>query len=219
MITTETDYQTLFEIIPPEAVVTLYNISWEEYEALLNEFDEQPRVRLTYDNGRLDIMTVSAEHEGIVSFIPLIIFVLAQELNLNYLSRRSTTLRKKKKSKGTDPDDCYYFKNYQQISGKKRLDLAVDPPPDLAIEVDITNRSTNKFPIYAALEVAELWRHNGKEIIFYELVDETYFEARHSRLFPLLTPDVLLNFLQIGEAEGVVVMANQFREWVHANKA
>lgn len=108
MMATETDYQAIFQVLPPEAVVTLYNVSWEEYEAILNEFDEQPHVRLTYDDGRLDIMTVSAEHEGIVSFFPLIIFVLAQELNLNYLSRRLTTLRKKKNAKGADPDDCYY---------------------------------------------------------------------------------------------------------------
>ena len=219
MIATETDYQTILELLPPEAVITLNNISWDEYEAFLQEFDEQPRVRLSYDNGRLDIMTVSAEHEGIVSFIPLIIFVLAQELNLNYLSRRSTTLRKKKKAKGTDPDDCYYFKNYRQISGKKRLDLAVGPPPDLVIEVDITNRSTHKFPIYAELEVPELWRHDGAEVIFYKLVEGDYLEASRSRLFPFLTPDVLLRFLQTGEAEGVVVMANEFRVWVKANKA
>ena len=219
MIATETDYQTLFAMLPPDAVVTLYNISWEEYEAFLNEFDEQPHVRLSYDNGRLDLMTVSLEHEKIKALLPHIILMLALELNLNFLGAGSSTLRKKQQAKGTDPDDCYYFKNYQQISGKKRLDLSVDPPPDLAIEVDITNRSIHKFPIYAALEVPELWRHNGEEVFFYELVDEDYLEVSHSRLFPFLTPAVLLDFLQRGEAQGVVVMANEFRQWVQANKA
>jgi Uma2 family endonuclease len=219
MITTETNYQAIFQVLPPEAVVTLYNVSWEEYEALLNEFDEQPRLRLTYDNGRLDIMTVSLEHERIKDLLPHIILVLAMELNLNFLGIGSITLRKKKNAKGADPDDCYYFKNFKQISSKKRLDLSVDPPPDLAIEVDITNRSTSKFSIYAALGVAELWRHTGAELFFYELDAEDYFEVPHSRLFPFLTPAVLLRFLQMGEAEGAVVMANEFRAWVQANKA
>lgn len=219
MPVTDPNFQSIFEQLPPEAVITLHNVSWDEYEALLNELDEQPRVRLTYDDGRLELMTVSAEHEGIISFFPYIIMVLAEELQLNFLSRRSTTLRKQKKAKGTDPDDCYYFTNYRQISGKKRLDLSVDPPPDIAIEVDITHRSTGKFSIYAALGVRELWRHDGEEINFYELVGEDYVEVRQSVLFPFLTPTVVLQFLQIGEAEGALGLMTKFRAWVKANKA
>ena len=219
MVTFETDYQAIFALLPPEAAVTLNNISWDEYEALLNEFDEQPRVRLTYDDRRLEIMTVSIEHERIKCLLPHLIMVQALELRLNFLGAGSSTLRNKKKAKGIDPDECYYFENFKQISHKKRLDLAIDPPPDLAFEADITNPSTNKFSIYAALGVKELWRLNGAEISFYQLVDEDYLESGHSILFPFLTPETLLRFFQMGEAEGTVTMVNEFRQWVSANKA
>ncbi len=219
MVPKRIDYLAAIEAMPPGAVLTLDHVSWDEYDELLEELDEQPSYRLAYDNGRLEIMTVSAEHEGPAKLIPSLILILAEELNLNYLSRGSTTLRKRKKAIGKDPDDCYYFKDFKKIAGKKRLDLSVDPPPDLALEVDITHGSLSKFPIYAGVEVPELWRHDGKKMIFYRLFENGYIEIPHSDLFPFLTPDVVLTFLQRGEAEGAIVMVKEFREWVKANKS
>jgi Uma2 family endonuclease len=218
MIPALTDYLTLIQALPPGAVLTLSHVDWDEYDALLHELDEQPYYRLTYDNGRLEIMTISAEHERPARLLPSLILVLAEECNLNYLSYGSTTLRKKKKAKGTEADDCYYFKDFKKISGKKTLDLSVDPPPDLALEVDITHGSINKFPIYASLGVPELRRHDGERMRFYRLVGEDYVEISHSDLFPFLTPDVVLTFLQRGEVEGTVVMVKEFRDWVKAHK-
>jgi Uma2 family endonuclease len=223
MVTTEIDYLPAIKAMPPGAVLTFSDVSWDEYDELLRKLDEQPRYRLTFDNGRLEVMTVSSEHEGPANLIPPLILILAEELDLNYLSRGSTTLRKKKGAVGTDPDDCYYFKQFKKISGKKRLDLAVDPPPDLAIEVDVTSRSIRKFPVYASLGVQELWRYRsgsrGGMMKFYRLADGNYDEITHSDLFPFLTPDVVLKFLQRGEEEGTVVMAREFRKWVKAHKA
>jgi Uma2 family endonuclease len=218
MVPTGTDYLTMIEAMPPGAVVTLSDVSWDEYDELLNELDEQPRYRLTYDNGRLEIMTVSSEHEFPVNLLPHLIAVIAEECDLDFLSCGSTTLRKKKKTKGTDPDDCFYFRDYKKISGKKRLDLSVDPPPDLAIEIDITHGSVSKFPIYAALGVPELWRHDGKKMMFYRLDRDDYVEIVHSDLFPFLTPDVVRTFLQKGADEGTIAMVKAFRKWVKANK-
>ncbi|MGH9767373.1 MAG: Uma2 family endonuclease [Blastocatellia bacterium] len=219
MVPKRIDYLTAIEAMPPGAVLTLDHVSWEEYDELLEELDERPFYRLTYDNGRLEVMTVSAEHEIPAGLIPHLILVLAEELNLNFLSLRSTTLRKRKKAKGKDPDDCYYFKEFKKISGKKRLDLSVDPPPDLALEVDITHGSLNKFPIYAAVGVPELWRHDGKKMEFYRLIERGYVEIDHSDLFPFLAPDVVLAFLQRGETEGAIVMVKEFRKWVKASKS
>ncbi len=222
MVTTEIDYLPAIKAMPPAAVLTFSDVSWDEYDELLRKLDEQPRYRLTYDNGRLEVMTVSSEHEGPANLLPHLILVLAEELDLNYLSRGSTTLRKKKRAVGTDPDDCYYFKQFKKISGKKRLDLAVDPPPDLAIEVDGASRSIRKFPVYVSLGVPELWRYRsgsrGVEMKFYRLAKDNYDEITHSDLFPFLTPDVVLSFLQKGENEGTVPMARAFRKWVKAHK-
>jgi Uma2 family endonuclease len=214
MVPTGTDYLTLIEAMPPGTVVTFSDVSWDEYDELLHELDGQRFYRLTYDDGRLEVMTVSSEHEFPANLLPHLILVLAEELNLDYLSCGSSTLRKKKKSKGTDPDDCFYFKEFKKIAGKKRLDLAVDPPPDLALEVDITSGSISKFPIYAAVGVPELWRHDGKQMIFYRLAGDEYIEIDHSVLFPFLTPGVVLEFLEKGEVEGTVAMVKEFRKWV-----
>ena len=218
MIATSTNYLALIEDRPPGTVLMLSNVSWDEYEDLLAELAEQPYYRLTYDTGKLEIMTVSSEHEGPAHLLPHLIAVIAEECDLDFLSRGSTTLRKKKNAKGTDPDDCYYFKEYKRISGKNRLDLSVDPPPDLAFEIDITSGSIPKFPIYAALGVPELWRHDGRQMHFYRLEDEDYYEIDASDLFPFLTPDVVWEFLEEGEAEGTIAMMRKFRSWVKKHK-
>jgi Uma2 family endonuclease len=222
MIVTETDYLPAIKAMPPGAILAFSNVSWAEYDELLREVDEQPHYRLTFDRGRLEVMTVSSEHEGPARLIPPLILILAEELNLDYLSRGSTTLRKKSEAVGTDPDDCYYFKQFKKISGKKRIDLSVDPPPDLAIEVDVTSGSLRKFPIYASLGVPEVWRYRsgsqGGKLKFHRLAEGDYDEITHSDLFPFLTPEVVLKFLQKGESEGTVAMAREFRKWVKAHK-
>jgi Uma2 family endonuclease len=210
--------EAFVETMPPGSAMHLQDISWEQYERYLREVDEKIHVRLSYDDGRLEIMSLSPEHEGIAGLFPHLIFVLAQECQMRFLSRRSTTMRKQAKAKGTEPDDCYYFKNYPAIAGKKRFDLAVDPPPDLALEIDITSPSLSKFAIYAAIGVPELWRHSGNRMQFYRLDGDAYVEISHSDLFPFLTPDVLLNHLRQGELSDTVAMANEFRDWVRAHK-
>ncbi len=218
MIATATDYKALIEMMPPGMVSTLSDVEWEEYEELLEDIGEATHLRLTYDNGRLQIMSVSPEHEGISTLFAPLIFVLAEELELNYLSRGSTTFKQRSKKKGTEPDDCYYFENFKRISGKKRIDLSVDPPPDLAIEVDITNLSLKKFSIYAAIGVPELWVHEGDKIRFYVLNFDEYVESATSQLFPFLTPQTVFSFLQKGEEAGAMVMAREFRNWVKAQQ-
>ncbi|MGH9831450.1 MAG: Uma2 family endonuclease [Blastocatellia bacterium] len=219
MIATGTNYLALIEKMPPGAVTILPDVDWEEYEELLRDLDERPGVRLTYDRGRLQIMTLSLTHERIGDLFPHFIMALALECGLNFLGARSTTFRKQADEKGAEPDDCYYFNNFKQIAGKKEIDLSVDPPPDLAFEVDISNPSLNKFPIYASIGVPELWRHTGSEMYFYRLEEDEYLEISHSDLFPFLTPDDAFSFLSIGEAEGAVVMMNEFREWVSAHRS
>lgn len=219
MIATGTDYLALIEKMPPGAVTIFPDVDWEEYEELLHELDERPAIRLTYDRGRLQIMTLSITHERIGDLFPHLIMALALECGLNFLGARSTTFRKQADEKGAEPDDCYYFKDFKRIGQLKTIDLSVDPPPDLAFEIDITSPSLDKFPIYGAIGVPELWRYTLKGVGFYRLEEDGYVEISHSNLFPFLTPDDVLSFLSIGEAEGAVVMMSEFREWVNTQQS
>lgn len=203
---------------PPGSAMILQHVSWEEYERYLHAVDRKVHVRLSYDEGRLEIMSLSPEHELIGGLFPHLIFVLAQECALKFLSLRSTTMRKRPKAKGLEPDDCYYFNNLAAIRQLKRMDMEVTPPPDLALEIDITNPSLSKEPIYAALGVPELWRHTGKSMHFFRLEESGYLEIERSALFSFLTPEAVQKALLQGELTDVTTMAEEFRAWVRAHK-
>ena len=215
---TDANYIAMIDNMPPGGLIDLQDVTWDEYECALRQLDDRRGVRLAYDHGRLQIMTLSPEHEGIANLFPYLIFVLAEECGIDFLSRGAMTMRKREKLRGLEPDDCFYFRNFKKISGKKRLDFRIDPPPDLAIEVDVTSGSMSKFPIFASLGVPELWRHNGEKVRFYRLIDEQYGEIRRSDLFPFLTPNVVTKFLRKGESGGSVAMGRAFRTWVRTHK-
>ncbi len=212
-----TSYQTVIDALPRGSAIQLYNVSWDEYERLLEELDERPYLRLTYNQGYLHIMTISAEHDGFTRLFGYLMLVLAEELQFKYLSRGSTTLKRKSES-GAEGDDCFYFSHLAEIGKKKRLDLAVDPPPDLVVEVDVTHPSVDKFPIYARLGVPEIWWFDGQQMKFYQLADGSYDEVSHSPRFPFLATTDLPEFLWQGNDEDITEMVRAFREWVNAHK-
>ncbi|MGH9799025.1 MAG: Uma2 family endonuclease, partial [Blastocatellia bacterium] len=135
----------------------------------------------------------------------------------DYISLGSTTLRLKTISGGLEADDCYYIGDFSALAGIKRMDLTIYPPPDLAIEVDISHGSHGKFHIYAGLGVKELWRFDGKALEFYRLSNGHYDSIRKSDLFPFLPPDALPAFLAQGLNEGIVAMRRAFRDWVQTS--
>lgn len=217
MLATAVDYRAFIEAMPADAVSILNHVAWQEYDALVEGLEGRCDVRLSYDHGKMMIMTISAEHELPAKILPHLIFVLAQVCGMNFLSFGSTTLRKRDVASGTEPDDCYYFQNYQALARKKWIDLTVDPPPNLVLEVDITHPSLDKFPIYASFGVPEIWRYDGSQMQFFQLVGPGYVECSHSVHFPFLTPEVIAVHIQLGLAEGLIEMVNSFRNWVSAH--
>lgn len=210
--------ETALDSLPEGSRVHLANVEWEDYEQLLKDVSEVRHFKIYYDEGRLEAMVISYEHEGIKGLFSPLIVILAEELNLPLRTAASTTLKKSKRKKGGDPDDSYYIENAHKIRGLKRIDLTVDPPPDLLIEVDITSSSINKFAIYAAMGVVEFWRYEGDEMHFYRLEGEDYVEVTHSVHFPFVTPAVITEFLKLGDDEDIPPMNKAFREWVKENK-
>jgi len=204
--------------MPSGSVLLLENVSREGYERLLSELGDDSRVRLTYDNGRLEIMSPSDKHEYLKSLLGHLMGVLTEELDLKYVSIGSTTLRRGRTSQGTEPDDCFYITNADRVIGKGEIDLNIDPPPDLAFEIDISNRSQTKFPIYAGLGVPEIWQYKDGQTRFYRLTEKDYQEIPASDLFPFLTPDVVNDLLNQKYIQDFNTLKRKFRKWVRNHR-
>jgi Uma2 family endonuclease/parvulin-like peptidyl-prolyl isomerase len=159
--------------------LVLDGVSWELYEHLLKVADKR-RLSMTYDNGELEIMSPPPEHEWAKTVIGDLIKAITEELDMPRLALGSTTFRRRLKKKGLEPDDCFYIQNQPRIVGKKRIHLPKDPPPDIAIEIEITRRCIAKLPIYAALGVPEIWRYDGKKLQCLRLDRDSYREVQHS---------------------------------------
>ena len=205
MITTST---------PAEQRTVLRNISWGTFETLLKETGEDRGSRFAYDCGTLEIMTPLFEHENPKIQFDRLIFALVEELEIEIKSAGSTTLKRRIANRGIEPDNCYYIQNEAVVRSNQTLDLATDPPPDLAIEIDITSSSVNKFGIYAALGVNELWRYNGRDLKFYRLEEDKYIECEFSIAFPLVSVSEISSFIEQSKTIGEIALLKSFRAWV-----
>jgi Uma2 family endonuclease len=198
----------------------LYGVDWKSYTRMLRAFDNRPGVRLTYDRGSLEIMTLSYEHESIARLVDRFVVALTEELMLPMSGGRSTTFRRRKRKRGLEPDDCYWLANEPLVRGKKRINLRTDPPPDLALEIDITRSSLDRLAIYAALRVPEVWRLENQIVVCYLLgSDGRYAASSSSRAFPGLNPADLSPFLALRGQMDENAIVRQFRAWVRQHFA
>ncbi len=137
---------------------------------------------------------------------------------MNLISLGSATFSLPAMAQGVEPDDCFYIRHAAVMAKKDEVNLAVDPAPELVVEIDISHRSLYKMPIYANLGVAEIWRHDGTQVKFYQLHGKSYVEVESSDLFPFVTSAILSQFLETGKEQGVIPMVKAFREWVQTHK-
>jgi len=195
--------------------IVLDDVSWEFYEHLLEEVGDRP-IRVTYDSGSLEIMAPLNIHEHWSSRIGLLIEIMCLERDINVLPSGSTTFRRKDREKGLEPDECYYFSNIDAMRHKRgEMDLAKYPPPDLAVEIDITSRSIAREPIYAALGIPELWRFDGKQLTVLRLSPYgKYKPQKSSGLFPFLQMDEFNRFLKRFEDDDHNSVVRAFQKWV-----
>ncbi|HIK28811.1 MAG: Uma2 family endonuclease [Oscillatoriaceae bacterium SKW80] len=197
-----------------EQRMVLENISWETFEALLRETGDRRGFRFVYHHGTLEIMTPFFEHENAKIQLDRFIFTLVEELGIELKSAGSLTLKCQDVAVGIEPDNCYYIQNEPKVRGKSKIALKNDPPPDLAIEVDITSSSVNKLEIYAALGVPELWRYNGRVLKFYQLVEGQYNECEFSLAFPFISVNEIARFIEESKTTAETVLLKSFRGWV-----
>ncbi|MDJ0577073.1 MAG: Uma2 family endonuclease [Xenococcaceae cyanobacterium MO_234.B1] len=200
-------------IVPPGQTVLLDNISWSEFETILEDLGEDRSSRIAYDRGNLTIMTPLPEHEINKEFISDLVKVLLEELDIEFCPLGSTTFKNQLMAKGIEPDNCFYIAHESLIRGKARLDLTSDPPPDLAIEIDITSRSYPE--IYSALGVPELWRFEAGQLQILVLESSKYTESQESPNFPKFNLiKAIPQFLQQCKTEGRNKGIKAFRTWV-----
>src|SRR5262249_14087415 len=172
-------------------------------------------IRLTYDRGTLELMTLSHEHENQSYLLARLVDALTEELNLPVKGGRSTTFRRRKRQRGLEPDNCWWIANELLVRGKTTIDLRRDPPPDLALEIDITHSSLNRMAIYAALRVPEVWRWEGQTLACYLLgSDGRYTVGVVSRAIPGLVVADLASFLLLHGQMDENAIVRQFRAWV-----
>jgi Uma2 family endonuclease len=195
--------------------VILHNVRWETYQALVKDSAEQPNKRLTYNQGILEIMTPLPEHETYKKLLDRFVLVTVEEMNLEMRSLGSCTWSRQDLKQGLEPDECYYIEHEEAVRGKRDIDLNIDPPPDLAIEIDITSSSLNRMGIYRALGVAEIWRFDGQFLNIYQLVKGEYQDCQVSRIFPFLRSEDIMIFLRQSQG-GEIALVKAFRLWVKA---
>jgi Uma2 family endonuclease len=198
--------------LPSGATLVIPHVRWEDYERLLEGLAERPRLRVSYDCGRLEIVSPSGEHEETTRFIDRMVYAFAEIFGQEVEPRGSATWKSLALRKGVEGGCCYYVQNAERIIGKRDIDLESDPPPDIVVEVDITGNSLNKFPIYAALGVPEIWRYDGKTVHFYALAPDRYILVPESRFFASLTGQMLAVSIELSKTHGQEAALRVFRE-------
>ncbi|MBX9259118.1 Uma2 family endonuclease [Desmonostoc muscorum CCALA 125] len=199
--------------VPPGERIILEDVNWQLFEAILDELGEHRGSRVAYSQGTLEIMAPLPEHERAKVIIGNLVIILLDELDLNWECLGSTTFKRKDISAGLEPDDCFYIENYQLMIGKDRIDLTVDPPPDLAIEIDVTYRT--KISAYKALRVPEIWRYENRNIEINLLHSEQYVKSQTSPTFPdFPITEIIPRFVEMARTTGTSSAIRNFRQWV-----
>ena len=169
----------------PDEPFVRSGVSWAEYVAFCDSLGER-RVRVTYDRGEMEFMTVSALHQGIKRIIALLLGVIIEELDIKIVGYGNLTMRREDIERGLEPVDCYWLTHAEQMRGRREIDFRTDPPPDLVVEIEISRTALNRLGIYAALGVPEVWRCDNQRLrVCVRGDDPRYTEVPSSLRFSL----------------------------------
>jgi Uma2 family endonuclease len=200
-------------VVQPGQSIQLQDINWNEFEAILAELGDKRASRIAYSDRVLEIRMPLPEHEVDKESIGDMVKILLEELDINNECFGSTTFKRQDMMKGIEPDQCFYIRNYAVMIGKRRLDLTIDPPPDLAIEVDVTSKTG--LDAYQGLSVPELWRVEEGKLRISVLQGTQYVDSDVSPCFSNLPlRETISEFLERSQTEGRSQTLKAFRHWV-----
>jgi len=198
---------------PPETRMVLENVAWETYVELADQrCGSVPR--MIYDNGVLEMMSPMREHEHIGRLIGRMIETYSEVRDIEIISVASVTVKRSDLSKAYEADESYYVTHAAELLGKRELDFEVDPPPDLVVEVEITSSAIKKMPLFAAMKVLEVWRHNGESLSMYRWENEAYVPIDSSVELPGLSAECINRHLSGRDAVGETKLIQRFRQAV-----
>lgn len=203
----------------PEQRFAIDGIDWEFYESILRRIGDR-HVFVTFDRGRLELMSPSWKHDTRSRRIAMLVTIVAEELEIPILGGGSTTFRREDVQGGLEPDQCFYVQGVERVRGREEIDLDRDPAPDLAVEVEISRRSLDREGIYARLGVPELWKDDGKRLRAF-LLDESgkYQPTERSAAFPTLRIDEASEWLARGSDLDDTAWSRTVRGWVREARA
>jgi Uma2 family endonuclease len=198
--------------LTPGQRLVLQNVNWQQFEQILEELGDRRNARIAYSKGTLEIMAPLPEHEVTKVLVGDLVKILLEEFAIDCESFGSTTFRRQDMDQGIEPDDSFYIANHQRMIGRTRIDLTVDPPPDLAIEVDVTSKT--QLGAYEALGVPELWRFENQQLCIYLLQAGKYVESSFSPTFPNLPiTQVVTDSVKQAGLVGRSPALRAFRRW------
>lgn len=204
--------------LPPGSILTAYDVSWEEYDRLMELIVNVTSLRISYSEGELQIMSLSAKHESYARLLEFMMATIRLVMRIKMRASGSATMRKEKKEKGNEPDSSYYIQSADRLSNPLDIDFEKDPPPDIAVEIDVHHASGGKLSIYAALGVPEVWHYDQKRLAIFRLEGEQYVEVKASRALPFLTSAKLTEFLNRSQREDQDSILNDFEKWLKSIK-
>lgn len=201
--------------IPPGQRLWLRDIDWQALEAILNELGEHRAARIAYYQKTLEIRKPLPKHDREKSLISDAIKILLEELEIDCECFGSTTFKNPERGYGIEPDECFYIANHQLVVGKDRLDPAIDPPPDLALEVDVTSKT--QIDAYLGLGVPELWIYESGALKIYILHATRYQPTSTSPIFSELpVPTLIAELLNQSRTMGRSPALRAFRKQIQA---
>jgi Uma2 family endonuclease len=211
---TATNYYEILSQLPAGSELILRECDWEDYENILESIGEAGGLRVSYDGKLLKIMTLSSIHEKYVRFFEKLITALSLRLRRKILSFGSMTMKTSRYRKGSEPDCWFYVQNAEAVARQTQIDFSRDAPPDIVVEVDIYHESVDKFEIYSALGVPEFWLYEEKRLRIYKLENEKYSEVAQSLALPILTAEILTDFLNRLENSDQFEILLEFESWL-----
>ena len=192
-------------------------VPWAKYVAYCDSLEER-HIRVTYDRGEMEVMTLSSKHENRKKLLARFVEALTEEMSIDIASYGSMTCRREDLERALEGDECYWIANEPTVRGRTDLDLENDPPPDLFLEIEISRSLLDRMGILAAMRVPEVWRWDGVHFRAFVLRDGAYHASDHSLAFPFLPLQEFAQFLQRTDlSETKLVKA--FRAWVREQMA